>query len=93
MEHKGMYSIIVDEGQFVERSYDIDDVEDNIFYSEPKKLINFKKRCVKAFGKSAVIQYGGGQLEIIVSEDNFVVFQQIADELNVEFDIGDIVEI
>jgi len=88
-----MYSIIVDEGQFVERSYDIDDVEDNIFYSEPKKLINFKKRCVKAFGKSAVIQYGGGQLEIIVSEDNFVVFQQIADELNVEFDIGDIVEL
>jgi hypothetical protein len=77
MEHKGMYSIIVDEGQFVERSYDFDDVEDNIFYSEPKKLINFKKRCVKAFGKSAVIQYGGGQLEIIVSEDNFVVFQQI----------------
>ena len=93
MKNKGMYSIIVDEGQFVERSYDIDDVEDNIFYSEPKKLINFKKRCVKAFGKSAVIQYGGGQLEIIVSEDNFVVFQQIADELNVEFDIGDIVEI
>lgn len=93
MKHKGMYSIIVDEGQFVERSYDFDDVEDNIFYSEPKKLINFKKRCVKAFGKSAVIQYGGGQLEIIVSEDNFVVFQQIADELNVEFDIGDIVEL
>ena len=93
MENKGMYSIIVDEGQFVERSYDFDDVEDNIFYSEPKKLINFKKRCIKAFGKSAVIQYGGGQLEIIVSEDNFVVFQQIADELNVEFDIGDIVEI
>lgn len=93
MEHRGMYSIIVDEGQFVERSYDIDDVEDNIFYSEPKKLINFKKRCIKAFGKSAVIQYGGGQLEIIVSEDNFVVFQQIADELNVEFDIDDIVEI
>lgn len=93
MGHKGMYSIIVDEGQFVERGYDIDDVGDNIFYSEPKKLINFKKRCIKAFGKSAVIQYGGGQLEIIVSEDNFVVFQQIADELNVEFDIGDIVEI
>lgn len=93
MENKGMYSIIVDEGQFVERSYDFDDDEDNIFYSEPKKLINFKKRCIKAFGKSAVIQYGGGQLEIIVSEDNFVVFQQIADELNVEFDISDIVEI
>ena len=79
MKNKGMYSIIVDEGQFVERSYDFDDDEDNIFYSEPKKLINFKKRCIKAFGKSAVIQYGGGQLEIIVSEDNFVVFQQIAD--------------
>lgn len=92
MKHKGMYSIIVDEGQFVERSYDIDDVEDNIFYSEPKKLINFKKRCVKAFGKSAVIQYGGGQLEIIVSEDNFPVLQQIADDLNVDFEIGDVVE-
>lgn len=92
MENKGMYSIIVDESQFVERSYEIEDENDNLYYSESKRLVNFKKRCVKAFGKSAVIQYGGGQLEIIVSEDNFPVLQQIADDLNVDFEIGDVVE-
>lgn len=92
MEVKGMYSIIVDEGQFVEKNYDLEEEPNDIFYSEPKKLVEFKKRCKKSFGKSAVIEYGGGQLEIIICEDNFVVFQQIADDFGVEFEIGDIVD-
>lgn len=93
MSYEGMYSIIIDEGQFVENNYDLDDEVDNVFYNEPKRLVDFKKRCKKAFGSSAVIQYGGGQLEVIVSEKNFVVFQQIADDFDVDFEIGDVVDL
>lgn len=92
MNSNGMYSIIVDEGQFVESNYDIEDEVNNAFYNEPKQLVDFKKRCKKTFGNSAVIQYGGGQLEIILSEDNFATFQQIADDMDVEFDIGEVIE-
>ena len=90
MKNSGMYSIFIDEGQFVDASYEIDD--EVINYNEPKRLVDFKKRCIKAFGKSAVIQYGGGELEVIVSEDNFIVFQQIADDMGVEFEIGEVVD-
>lgn len=92
MSGKGMYSIIIDEGQFVDVDYDIDNEVDNAFYNEPKNLTEFKKRCKKSFGNSAVIQYGGGQLEVIVSEDNFTTFQQIADDMGVEFEIGDSID-
>lgn len=92
MKSKGMYSIVVEESQFYNKDYDFDVIDDNMYYSEPSNLVDFKKRCTKAFGKSAVIQYGGGQIEIIVSEDNFAVFQQIADDFDIDFDIGDIVD-
>ena len=64
-------------------------VSSSVGWTSNIKDVSFK---AKAFGKSAVIQYGGGQIEIIVSEDNFAVFQQIADDFDVDFDIGDVVD-
>ena len=92
MEKNGMYSIIIDESQFIEK-YDCEtEYGCHINYDEPKRLTDFKKRCAKAFGESAIIEYGAGQLEVIISNDNFIVFQQIADAYDVTFNVDDIVE-
>lgn len=90
-----MYSIIVDEIQFyddVDMPYDEEEYLQNNF-DEPIELKEFKRKCQRAFGKSSVIQYGGGEMEIILFEEDFPIFQQIADEYNVVFEINDEVEI
>ena len=65
---------------------------DEFYSNDPRELRNFKNDCKKAFGRDAIKEYGGGEIELIITEYDFQKFAIIANEYDIKFDINDIVE-
>ena len=82
-------SITIDESQFYDEIYDIDD---DMPIAEPVDLKEFKKECKKLFSKNAIRDYGAGIFELIITEADFSKFAILANEYGIEFNINDIVE-
>lgn len=85
-------SIIINTSQFYKEGDDMYDDIDNINIGDSLELREFKKQCKRAFGKDALKEYGGGVIELIITEKEFNKFAIIAEELNVEYEIDDVIE-
>ena len=83
-------SILVDEAQFYKNNDD--DFFDDAFINDSPELKKFKRECQKLFGREAVKEYGGGQLEIIITESNYKRFALLANQYNVEYEVDDVIE-
>lgn len=84
-------SILIDTAQFYAADDD-DFFSDEFVATDSPKLRNFKRECQKMFGREAIKEYGGGKLEIIITESNYKKFALLANQHNVEYEVDDIVE-
>ena len=97
MQRKKLYesidsyiSIIVDESQFYSQSDD--DIFDDGLINDSIEFRRFKKDCQKMFGRESIKEYGGGQLEIIITESQYKRFVILANEYDIDYEVDDVVE-
>lgn len=97
MQRKKLYesidsyiSIIVDESQFYSQSDD--DIFDDGLINDSIEFRRFKKDCQKMFGRESIKEYGGGQLEIIITESQYKRFAILANEYDIDYEVDDVVE-
>lgn len=97
MQRKKLYesidsyiSIIVDESQFYSQSDD--DIFDDGLINDSIEFRRFKKDCQKIFGRESIKEYGGGQLEIIITESQYKRFAILANEYDIDYEVDDVVE-
>ena len=83
-------SILVDESQFYSASDD--DYFDDSFVTDSPEFRRFKRECQKLFGREAIKEYGGGRLEIIITESDYKRFVILANKYDIEYEVDDIVE-
>lgn len=83
-------SIIVDESQFYSQSDD--DIFDDGLINDSIEFRRFKKDCQKMFGRESIKEYGGGQLEIIITESQYKRFAILANEYDIDYEVDDVVE-
>lgn len=83
-------SIIVDESQFYSQSDD--DIFDDGLINDSIEFRKFKKDCQKMFGRESIKEYGGGQLEIIITESQYKQFAILANEYDIDYEVDDVVE-
>lgn len=83
-------SIIVDESQFY--SQNDDDIFDDGLINDSIEFRRFKKDCQKMFGRESIKEYGGGQLEIIITESQYKRFAILANEYDIDYEVDDVVE-
>lgn len=83
-------SIIVDESQFYSQSDD--DIFDDGLINDSIEFRRFKKDCQRMFGRESIKEYGGGQLEIIITESQYKRFVILANEYDIDYEVDDVVE-
>lgn len=83
-------SIIVDEAQFYSQSDD--DIFDDGLINDSIEFRRFKKDCQRMFGRESIKEYGGGQLEIIITESQYKRFAILANEYDIDYEVDDVVE-
>lgn len=83
-------SIIVDESQFYSQSDD--DIFDDGLINDSIEFRRFKKDCQRMFGRESIKEYGGGQLEIIITESQYKRFAILANEYDIDYEVDDVVE-
>lgn len=83
-------SIIVDESQFYSQSDD--DIFDDDLINDSIEFRRFKKDCQRMFGRESIKEYGGGQLEIIITESQYKRFAILANEYDIDYEVDDVVE-
>ena len=97
MQRKKLYesidsyiSITVDESQFYSQSDD--DIFDDGLINDSIEFRRFKKDCQRIFGRESIKEYGGGQLEIIITESQYKRFAILANEYDIDYEVDDVVE-
>ncbi len=85
-------SILINISQFYKNDDDSYDDINDVAINDSVEYRNFKKECKRIFGKNSLKEYGGGILELIITEAEFGKFEILANEYNIEFEIDDIVE-
>ena len=83
-------SILVDESQFYSQSDD--DIFDDGLINDSIEFRRFKKDCQRIFGRESIKEYGGGQLEIIITESQYKRFAILANEYDIDYEVDDIIE-
>ena len=83
-------SILVDESQFYSQSDD--DIFDDGLINDSIEFRRFKKDCQRIFGRESIKEYGGGQLEIIITESQYKRFAILANEYDIDYEVDDVVE-